>query len=247
LDKEVAVSSQLEQLVRDAEYPVAFTGAGVSTLAGLRDFRGKNGLYKDFDASRIFDLDLFLVDPSFYYSHTRDFIYGLGERAPALVHTELARWEPEGWLKAVITQNVDYLHQRAGSRRVVEVHGSPATHRCLACGAQASFEQIRDRLAGKGCVAERVPRCACGGVFKPDITFFGEGLPPAAWAQAEALVRKADLLLVLGTSLTVYPAAGLPELCLASGGQIVLVNDQPTPLDGAAWKRFGDLAAAFNA
>jgi len=102
-------------------------------------------------------------------------------------------------------------------------------------------------LAGKGGVAESVPRCACGGVFKPDITFFGEGLPSGAWAQAEALVRKADLLLVLGTSLTVYPAAGLPELCLASGGRMVLVNDQPTPLDAAAWRRYGDLAAAFSA
>ena len=235
--------SELETLVRAARYPVAFTGAGVSTLAGLRDFRGKNCLYKDFDASRIFDLDLFLVDPSFYYSHTRDFIYGLGERAPGLVHRELARWETEGWLKAVITQNVDYLHQRAGSQRVVEVHGSPALHHCLSCGAEATFEAIRDRLAGK---PDSVPRCSCGGVFKPDITFFGEGLPPKAWTEAEALVRKADLLLVLGTSLTVYPAAGLPELCVASGGRMVLVNDQPTPLDALAWKRYGDLATTFG-
>ena len=239
--------SELEALVRQARYPVAFTGAGVSTLAGLRDFRGKNGLYKDFDASRIFDLDLFLVEPSFYYSHTRDFIYGLGERAPGLVHRELARWETEGWLQAVITQNVDYLHQRAGSRRVVEVHGSPATHRCLACGSQASFDQIRNWLAGKRNEPNAVPRCGCGGVFKPDITFFGEGLPPRAWAEAEALVRKADLLLVLGTSLTVYPAAGLPELCVAAGGRMVLVNDQPTPLDSLAWKRYGDLVTAFSA
>jgi len=232
--------NELESLVKSARFAVAFTGAGVSTLAGLRDFRGKNGLYNDFDAHKIFDLALFRVDPSFYYRHTRDFIYGLGETAPGLVHKVLARWEAEGFVKAVITQNVDYLHQRAGSRRVVEVHGSPAVHRCQSCGEPASFETIRDRLG-----EEEVPRCRCGGVFKPDITFFGEGLPSRAWAEAEALARQADLMLVLGTSLTVYPAAGLPELCLSSGGRLVLVNDQPTPLDSLAWKRYADLEAAF--
>jgi len=180
--------------------------------------------------------------PSFYYTHTRDFIYGLEDRAPGLVHRVLARWEEQGWLKAVITQNVDYLHQRAGSRQVVEVHGSPAVHHCLDCGAAASFEAIRQQLAE----STSVPRCACGGAFKPDITFFGEGLPAEAWRQAEALCRRADLLLVLGTSLTVYPAAGLPELCLESGGRILLVNDQPTPLDARAWKRWSDLKAAFT-
>ena len=234
--------SELEGWVRSAGYPVAFTGAGVSTLSGLRDFRGKNGLYQDFDAQKIFDLDVFAADPSFYYRHTRDFIYGLEDKKPALVHRVLARWEAEGWLKAVITQNVDYLHQRAGSLRVVEVHGSPALHHCRSCGASASFETIRDRLAA----GETVPRCTCAGVFKPDITFFGEGLPPAAWAEAEALARRADLMLVLGTSLTVYPAAGLPELCARSGGKLILVNDQPTPLDQLAWKQFADLEATFT-
>jgi NAD-dependent deacetylase len=240
------VASELETLVRNAKFAVAFTGAGVSTLSGLRDFRGKNGLYNDFDASRIFDLALFRTDPGFYYAHTRDFIYGLGEREPGLVHRVLAAWEQAGWLKAVVTQNVDYLHQRAGSRHVVEVHGSPALHHCLGCGAEATFGEIRERLAGKGATPpEALPRCRCGVVFKPDITFFGEGLPAAAWAEAERLCRRADLLLVLGTSLTVYPAAGLPELCAASGGRLVLVNDQPTPLDSLAWKRWGDLEAAF--
>jgi len=239
--------NEIEALVREARYAVAFTGAGVSTFSGLRDFRGKNGLYRDFDAHKIFDLGLFLADPSFYYRHTRDFIYGLGEKIPGPVHTQLARWEAQGWLKAVITQNVDYLHQRAGSRRVVEIHGSPAVHRCLDCGIQATFDEIRGRLAGNsGNQGEEVPRCGCGGVFKPDITFFGEGLPPGAWTEAEALARRADLILVLGTSLTVYPAAGLPELCVASGGRMVLVNDQSTPLDSLAWKRFDDLEVVFS-
>lgn len=236
------MGNELEEFVRRAEFPVAFTGAGVSTLSGLRDFRGKNGFYRDFDAQQIFDLDVFARDPSVYYSATRDFIYGLDDSQPSLVHLTLARWEAQGWLKAVITQNVDFLHQRAGSQRVVEVHGSPAIHRCRRCGDQQSFQAIRDRLAG----GEAVPRCGCGGVYKPDITFFGEGLPPAAWAEAEALVRRADLLLVLGTSLTVYPAAALPELCARSGGRLVLVNDQPTPLDHLMDRRYSDLETAFT-
>jgi NAD-dependent deacetylase len=236
------MSHELEALVRQAEFPVAFTGAGVSTLSGLRDFRGKNGFYRDFDAQTIFDLDVFARDPGVYYGATLDFIYGLGDSQPSLVHTTLARWESEGWLKAVITQNVDFLHQRAGSRRVVEVHGSPAVHRCRACGDQQTFEAIRERLRA----GETVPRCSCGGVYKPDITFFGEALPAVAWAEAEALVRRADLLLVLGTSLTVYPAAALPELCVRSGGKAVLVNDQPTPLDDLMFRRYSDLETAFT-
>jgi len=236
------VLSELEGLVKHAAFAVAFTGAGVSTLSGLRDFRGKNGLYQDFDAQKIFDLDVFADDPSFYYRHTRDFIYGLENKKPSLVHDVLARWEAEGWLKAVVTQNVDYLHQRAGTRRVVEVHGSPAVHRCRSCSSTETFERIRDRLSA----GEIVPRCRCGGVYKPDITFFGEGLPPKAWAEAEALCKQADLMLVLGTSLTVYPAASLPELCVRSGGKLVLVNDQPTPLDPLSWKRYDDLLSTFS-
>jgi NAD-dependent deacetylase len=235
------MAHELETLVSQAQFAVAFTGAGVSTLAGLRDFRGKNGLYNDLDAQKIFDLDLFLRDPGFYYRHAFDLIYGLGDRQPGLVHRGLARWESQGMLKAVITQNVDYLHQRAGSRRVIEVHGSPSRHHCLSCGNAESYDAIRDRLRS----GEAVPRCLCGGVFKPDITFFGEALPANAWEEAETLVRRADLLVVLGTSLTVYPAAALPELSIRSGGRAVLVNDQPTPLDALMWKRWSDLEATF--
>jgi NAD-dependent deacetylase len=228
--------------LREAAFPIAFTGAGVSTLSGLRDFRGKNGLYQDFDAQKIFDLDVFSRDPGFYYRRTRDFIYGLDAKKPSLVHQMLATWETQGLLKAVITQNVDYLHQRAGSRRVVEVHGSPAVHHCQVCGAVESFEAIRARLEA----SDSVPRCSCGGVFKPDITFFGEALPQRAWTEAEGLARQADLILVLGTSLTVHPAAALPELCVRTGGRMILVNDQPTPLDGLAWKVFRDLEETFS-
>jgi len=232
---------EVEALVRQARCAVAFTGAGVSTLSGLRDFRGKNGLYREKDAAKMFDLRFFRQDPSYYYREAADLIYGLEGTLPGLVHRRLAEWEAAGWLQAVITQNVDFLHQRAGSRRVVEIHGSPARHHCLDCGAAETYEVIRGRLKA----GEAVPRCGCGGVFKPDITFFGEGLPDQAWRDAEALAREADLMLVLGTSLTVYPAASLPERCVDRGGRLVLVNDQPTGLDHRAFLRLGDLEAAF--
>lgn len=231
----------LEGWVREARLAVAFTGAGVSTLSGIRDFRGTHGLYQE-GGERIFDLGVFHREPEVYYNATRDFIYGLGDHAPSLVHLALARWEQKGWLGAVITQNVDFLHQRAGSSRVVEVHGTPAVHRCLACGHQQSFDEIRGRLLA----GETVPRCGCGGVYKPDITFFGEALPGRAWDEAETLAKECDLMFVLGTSLTVYPAAALPEMCARAGGRLVLVNNQPTTLDPWAWKRFSDLETTFS-
>lgn len=231
----------LEGWVREARLAVAFTGAGVSTLSGIRDFRGTNGLYQE-GGERIFDLEVFHREPEVYYAATREFIYGLGDPAPSLVHLTLAGWEQRGWLKAVITQNVDFLHQRAGSSRVIEVHGTPAIHRCLTCGHQQTFDQIRTRLRA----GETVPRCDCGGVYKPDITFFGEALPGRAWDEAEALARECDLMFVLGTSLTVYPAAALPGICARAGGRVVLVNNQPTTLDPLVWRRFSELEAAFS-
>lgn len=231
----------LESWVREARSVVAFTGAGVSTLSGIRDFRGANGLYRE-GGERIFDLGVFQREPEVYYNSTREFIYGLGNHVPSLVHLTLARWERQGWLKAVITQNVDFLHQRAGSARVIEVHGTPALHRCLGCGDVRGFDEIRERLRA----GESVPRCPCGGVYKPDITFFGESLPQDAWDEAESLARECDLMLVLGTSLTVYPAAALPEVCAWAGGRLILVNDQPTTLDARAWKRFWNLEDAFS-
>ena len=120
------------ELLRRSASPVVFTGAGISTLSGIRDFRGADGLYNDPDADRIFDIGAFREDPSFYYTKTRDFIYNLEDKEPNIVHTELARWESRGWISAVITQNIDLLHQKAGSRRVIEIHGSPRVHRCRA-------------------------------------------------------------------------------------------------------------------
>ena len=230
---------QLLDLLRTSQRAVIFTGAGVSTLSGIPDFRGRNGLYQQFDADRIFDIGYFRRDPACFYRHARNFIYGLDGCQPNLVHTVCARLEHLGRVRGVITQNIDMLHQRAGSRVVHELHGSPALHHCQACGAARTFAEVRDLLA-----SAPVPLCgACGGVLKPDITFFGEQLPEAAFAAAARLARGADLMLVLGTSLVVHPAASLPQLTLRAGGHLVIVNAGETPYDAAAARCYDDLAA----
>ncbi len=235
---------RLVKLLRDSKSAVAFTGAGVSTLSGIADFRGKNGLYtrKDIDAGKLFDIGYFHRDPSYYYMKSKDFIYNLEEKTPSIVHTELARLEEKGILKAVITQNIDLLHQKAGSKRVVEVHGSPLVHRCLSCGKTRDFEEIAEMVQ-----RDVVPSCdACGGKVKPDITFFGEALPAAAVEEAIELSERADVMLVLGSSLTVQPAASFPVYALRNGGKLVIVNNMDTPLDYQAELTYSDLLEVFT-
>ncbi len=234
---------ELLDRIRKAKRCVALTGAGVSTLSGIPDFRGPQGLYRQsgIDPDRIFDLRAFMRDPSYFYAHAGKLFYPATPPRPSAVHLALARLEAEGLLRAVITQNIDCLHQAAGSRRVLELHGSPQRHACLDCGATYAFADIASRVQGGV-----IPRCdACGGVIKPGIVFFGEMLPEDTLAEAEAEAASADLMLALGTSLTVYPAAALPEVTLRAGGDLIIVNAAPTHLDESAILLGRDLLAAF--
>ncbi|MDR2658391.1 MAG: NAD-dependent deacetylase [Spirochaetaceae bacterium] len=233
----------LFERISSAKHCVALTGAGVSTLSGIRDFRGKNGLYNDMDAEKMFDIDYFEQDPSYYYKTAGTFIYNLEEREASIVHTTLGEMEKRGLIKAVITQNIDLLHQKGGSRRVIEVHGSPDPHYCLSCGGvRMSFDEAAAIVKSGG-----LPRCPnCGRVLKPAITFFGERLPINALREAENEASSADLMLVLGTSLTVYPAAGIPESTIRHGGKIIIVNNMPTSLDSRADMRFSELGTVFE-
>ena len=238
---------RLVEAIKNAKCVAAMTGAGVSTRCGIPDFRGPQGLYKNPDAERIFDIDWFDRDPSVYYRGCRELVYGLDRFEPGPVHLALKRLEDQGRLAGVITQNIDMLHQKAGSSRVYEVHGSPILHHCRRCGGAKTFEEIRAMIEESGGLSALdegyVPRCACGGVYKPDITFFGESLPDEAFARSQELAMRADVMLVLGTSLTVFPAAGLPRLTLQRGGKVFIVNAQSTPLDEFAVARYEDLAA----
>ncbi|MDR1788412.1 MAG: NAD-dependent deacetylase [Treponema sp.] len=233
----------LHKRIQTAKHCVALTGAGVSTLSGIRDFRGKNGLYNDMDAEKIFDIDYFCEDPSFYYKMAGSFIYNVDEKPASIVHTCLGELEKQGLLKAVITQNIDLLHQKGGSRRVIEVHGSPAVHYCMRCpGVRMPFAEAAAIVKGGG-----MPRCPkCGRTLKPAITFFGEALPSDALHDAVKEAQEADLMLVLGTSLTVQPAASLPLYTLRQGGDIIIVNNMPTPLDSRAALHFEDLGEVFE-
>ena len=239
----MTAAEELFDRITSAKHCTAFTGAGVSTLSGIRDFRGKNGLYNDLDAEKIFDIDYFEKDPTFYYKAAGSFIYNIHEKEPSIVHIVLAELEKQGFLKALITQNIDLLHEKAGSSRVIEVHGSPKVHYCLRCAAvRMPFEEAAAIVR-----AGDFPRCPkCARILKPAITFFGEGLPQDALREATVEAQKSDLMLVLGTTLTVYPAASMPQHTLRNGGEIVIVNNMPTPLDKQAVLHFNDLGKIFE-
>ena len=235
---------RLIEAIRGAKHVGCLTGAGVSTLCGIPDFRGPQGLYKQPNAERIFDIDWFDRDPSVYYNGCAELVYGLDRFTPGPVHLALKHLEDLGLLKGIATQNIDMLHQKAGSSNVYEVHGSPILHHCRLCGDEKSFDEILKEVKVKGEGEQwnvRVPYCKCGGTYKPDITFFGESLPEEAFTASQSLAIKSDVFLVLGTSLTVFPAAGLPRLTLQAGGKVFIVNAQATSLDDYAAGVYRDL------
>jgi NAD-dependent deacetylase len=184
-----------------------------------------------------------MEDPSFYYGQAGEFIYNIDEKEASVVHLVLGELERRGYLKALITQNIDLLHQKGGSKNVIEIHGSPSVHYCLRCsGVRVSFEEAAAVVRQGG-----MPKCPkCGRVLKPAITFFGESLPAEALKAAVRESQKADVMLVLGTSLTVYPAASMPDYTLRASGKIVIVNNMSTPLDGRAALHFDDLSEVFE-
>ena len=237
-----AIKALFDKILQ-AKHCTALTGAGVSTLSGIRDFRGKNGLYNDLDAEKIFDISYFEKDPSFYYKAASSLIYNVDEKIPSVVHIVLSDLEKRGFLKALVTQNIDLLHEKAGSNHVIEIHGSPKIHYCLRCpGVRFPFEEAAALVR-----AGKLPECPkCGRVLKPAITFFGEMLPADALREAADEAQMSDLMLVLGTSLTVYPAASMPQYTLRQGGEIVIVNNMPTPMDNMACLHFDDLGEVFG-
>ncbi|MDR1866961.1 MAG: NAD-dependent deacetylase [Treponema sp.] len=234
----------LFKAMQNARHCIVLTGAGVSTLSGIRDFRGKNGLYKEKNAEKIFDIDCFNRDPSIYYNAARVFIYEREEKKPSIVHNVLAQLEQLSLIKAVITQNIDSLHRKAGTVALIEIHGSLAVHYCPRCTHAPPMElkEVIDIVQSGS-----LPRCPlCNTVIRPAITFFGENLPVKALRDAQYEAEHADLMVVLGTSLTVNPAAALPEITLRHGGSIAIINEGATPFDRFAAFRFDDLQTVFE-
>jgi len=238
---------ELITLLEQSKHTVAFTGAGVSTLSGIRDFRGVGGFYTaDWDGMQVEDilsLDYFISDPGLFYRWAKEFLYTLDDYTPSIVHTVLASMEHKGLIHGVYTQNIDMLHQRAGNKHVWEIHGSPELHHCLTCGASSTYVEVAPRVR-----AGEIPYCTkCGGVVKPDIVFYGEQLNAALLDQAYNDMARAEVVLVLGSSLAVQPAASLPMATYNHGGEIVIINLQETPLDEYAKLRFNDLNEVFSA
>jgi NAD-dependent deacetylase len=214
---------ELADLVRDAQPCVVLTGAGVSTESGIPDFRSASGIWAQYDPMEYATIDAFRRDPVKVWDFYSKRLGVLLDARPNAAHLALAELERRGLVEAVVTQNIDRLHQAAGSVNVVEVHGSIRTASCLGCGHREGFERVVKLLP--------VPRCAhCGGVLKPDVVMFGELLPEGAMERAFELVRGAGLLLVVGSSLEVYPVAALPE----EAARLAIVNRGETPYDRQA-------------
>ena len=232
-----AAAGRLADLIRDAASVVALTGAGISVPSGIPDFRSpRTGLWQNVNPMEVAHIDAFRRDPERFWMFYGERFQSLEHKQPNRAHEALAELERAGLLDAVITQNIDRLHARAGTRELVEVHGTIAHSSCLACGCRYPLADVRERQAAQ---EDRVPRCACGHPLKPDVVLFGEYLPQAAMERAEQLAAGADLMLCIGSSLEVYPVAQLPSVTLASGGRIAILTQGHTPLDGRAAVRLG--------
>ena len=229
---------ELAVLVRERQPVVVLTGAGISTESGIPDFRSPTGIWAEYDPMEYATIRAFRRDPVKVWEFYALRFSVLTEAEPNDGHRALAELERCGLVEAVVTQNIDGLHQAAGSKDVVEVHGSIRTASCLECGEQVPLEQVVASLE-----ARPAPPCPrCGAVLKPDVVMFGELLPPDAMDRAVALARAAGLLLAVGSSLEVYPVAGLPEETVAAGGMLAIVNRGSTPFDGLAAMRIDGAA-----
>ena len=216
----------LKQWINESNRIVFFGGAGVSTESGIPDFRSVDGLYNqkfEYPPETIISHTFYERKPEYFFRFYREKMMPLGFE-PNITHKALARWEAEGKLTAVVTQNIDGLHQKAGSKRVLELHGSILRNYCVRCGKFHSAEFVKS--------ADGVPKCDCGGTVKPDVVLYEEPLNQRTIFDSIEAIAEADLLIVAGTSLTVYPAAGLVDYY--RGDRLVLINRDTTPYDDRA-------------
>jgi NAD-dependent deacetylase len=238
--------ARLASLIREAGSVVALTGAGISVPSGIPDFRSPgSGLWENVDPMEVAHIDAWRADPERFWHFYGDRFAALDGKEPNGAHRALVELERRGALDAVITQNIDRLHRRAGTRELVEVHGTIDTSSCLSCRASYPLEDVRRRLDDS---AISVPECDCGRPLKPDVVLFGEWLPEGALERAYALAAGADVLLCVGSSLEVHPIAQLPGITRQAGGAVAIVTQGPTPWDAhAAVKLDGDVVAELEA
>ncbi len=239
--------ARLAELIRGARSVVALTGAGISVPSGIPDFRSPgSGLWEKVDPMEVAHIDAFRSDPVRFWSFYGERFAALHAKQPNGAHRALVALEQCGLLDAVITQNIDMLHRKAGTRELVEVHGSIASCSCLSCPGSVPLREARARMRR---AADGVPRCeSCGAPIKPDVVLFGELLPEAALERARKLCEQAQVLLCVGSSLEVHPVAGLPLLTHRANGTVVIITQGSTPLDDMAGVRLrGDVVAELEA
>lgn len=233
----VTARARLAALINESERVVALTGAGISVPSGIPDFRSPGtGLWEKVDPMEVAHIDVFRREPERFWQFYGDRFQTLEGKLPNGAHAALARMERAGLLDAVITQNIDRLHSKAGTVRLIEVHGTISHSSCLSCRGRFPLAAVRERQRSD---PAGVPRCDCGRPLKPDVVLFGEYLPVDALLRAEELASNADLLICVGSSLEVYPVAQLPEMTLAGGGKLAIVTQGPTPFDRYATVRCG--------
>lgn len=222
---------KLGRLIADSDSVVVLTGAGISVPSGIPDFRTPGtGIWEKVNPMEVAHIDSFRRDPALFWSFYRERLNALSDIAPNRAHEVLVEMERDGLIRAVITQNIDTLHERAGQQEVIEVHGSIRTSSCSACGAKVLLQDLEDRFDEQG-----VASCPlCLSALRPDVVLFGEMLPPDEMLHATQLAAAADLLVCIGSSLEVHPVAGLPEITLAAGGKVGIVTQGPTPYDEVA-------------
>lgn len=229
----------LKTWIESSNNIVFFGGAGVSTESNIPDFRSVDGLYHqkyDYPPEKILSHSFFLSHPQEFYRFYKDKMVYINAK-PNDAHKILAQWEQEGKVKAVITQNIDGLHQKAGSQKVLELHGTVYKNYCMRCGKEYELEWMLEQ--------EGVPHCSCGGIIRPDVVLYEEGLDQKIIQDAVSFIEEADVLIIGGTSLTVYPAAGLIEYY--KGNKLVLINKSMTPYDKEADLRIeGSIGEVFG-
>jgi len=223
-------------LIRAARWLTAFTGAGISVESGIPPFRGPGGLWDKYDP-RTLEIEFFLRHPEQAWPVIREIFYdNFGRAKPNRAHEVLAAWERDGWprgagssergfLKCLITQNIDNLHYAAGSRNIAEFHGNSRLLACLSCGGRVE--------ANADLLKDLPPRCSCGGIYKPDFIFFGEGIPAAAHAKSQEAAGRTDVMLVVGSTGEVYPAAHVPRTASHAGANIIEINPEPSEFTGS--------------
>jgi len=232
-------AADLARLLAGARHAVVLTGAGVSTESGIPDFRSPGGLWERYDPMEVGSLDTFIRDPARFWSFHRPRYDAIAAVEPNAAHLAIAELERRGIVRGLITQNIDGLHERAGSTNVVEVHGSLAAGTCLRCRIDVPAEEL---LVRADAAADGVPRCECGFQLKGGIVLFGEMLPPEAIAAAFDLAGRSDVMLVVGSSLLVSPVSHLPASVLEAGGRIAILTEGDTAYDAACAVRLRERA-----